>query len=85
LITFTCKDALLAKHYDEVFRGLFEDHLSWTPVKSLPELRLFMDECMTAEARFQEHYDFTTDGKLRTPIYDSDGTPKLLIPEIEVI
>jgi hypothetical protein len=95
-ITFTCKDELIAKHYDRVFRELFECHLAWTPVEALPELRQFMNMCMEAEARFQEHYDYEytdddqTDwqgrviGKKRRVLLNEDGSPKLFIPEVKI-
>ncbi len=84
-LEFHCKDPLMVKHYDETFRLLFEDHLSWMPAGDLSALYRFMDECMLAEARLQEHYEYTEDEQgRRTPVLDSDGEKKLLIPTINL-
>lgn len=88
-VEFRCKDDNVAKHQDQVFRALFEDHLSWTHPTDMPGLRQFMTECMLAEARFQEHYDYVEvpgrePGTLRRAVVTENGEPKLLIPEVTV-
>lgn len=88
-ITFVCeKEPRLAEFHDDFWRSRFEKELELYSILFRDDLLAHWENLMLADAKFQQHYDFTLDeqGK-RVPVYEMNPhthqmVPKLLIPKI---
>jgi hypothetical protein len=92
-ITFTCKDANVARYCQDKFGQAWRERLR--DAQHYPDedkdLQEQMVRVLTAEAREQEWYDYELVGQpapngvqKRKLILNEDGTPRLLIPQVEI-
>ena len=84
---FSCKDQKVADYYRSQFLTQFSIHAALFPSMTEAEIagvKAGWKLAMYAEARRQEHYDYTVKNGVRQVVYDHDHKPVLLIPEVEV-
>lgn len=84
---FSCKDPKVAEHYRREFLTQFSIQacLFHTMTEAeIASVKAAWKLAMYAEARKQEHYDYTVKNGVRQVVYDHDHKPVLLIPEVEV-
>jgi hypothetical protein len=88
VISFSCKDKLIAEHYKQVFGDQFAWELENHPPADAPALTAMIagwTSQMLEEAKRQEHYDYYVhDDGTRELLKDDLGAPYLLIPEVVV-
>ena len=84
---FSCKDPKIADYYRSQFLTQFSIQAALFPSMTEAEIagvKAGWKLAMYAEARRQEHYDYTVKNGVRQVVYDHDHKPVLLIPEVEV-
>ena len=84
---FSCKDPKIADYYRSQFLTEFSIQAALFPSMTEAEIagvKAGWKLAMYAEARRQEHYDYTVKNGVRQVVYDHDHKPVLLIPEVEV-
>jgi len=86
MITFTCKDPVIAQYCDARFRRQFERELDRAQSRGgLEQVERVWHRRLTKEAARQQWYDYTEDEHgVRVVISDDDGKPLLLIPEVRI-
>ena len=84
---FVCKDDKLADFYRHQFLTQFSIQaclFNTMTEAEIASVKAAWKLAMYAEARKQEHYDYTVKNGVRQVIYDDDHKPVLLVPEVEV-